>query len=70
MVENVGVIGSGTMGAGITISLINSGTPVTVVETSQEALDRGYKRMLDTWARREVGPHCRPRWTSVWPCSP
>lgn len=51
VVENVGVIGSGTMGAGITISLINSGTPVTVVETSQEALDRGYKRMLDTWAR-------------------
>ncbi len=50
-VEKVGVIGAGTMGAGITISLINSGMPVTIVETSQEALDRGVKRMADTWAR-------------------
>ena len=44
-IDSVGVIGSGTMGAGITISLVNNGMPVTVVETSQEALDRALVRL-------------------------
>ncbi|MDE2577662.1 MAG: enoyl-CoA hydratase/isomerase family protein [Hyphomicrobiales bacterium] len=50
-ISRVGVIGSGTMGAGITISLVNSGMPVTVVEMAQEALDRGHARMKSTWER-------------------
>ena len=37
----VGVIGAGTMGGGIAMNFLNAGTPVTIVETSQEALDRG-----------------------------
>jgi 3-hydroxyacyl-CoA dehydrogenase len=37
----VGVIGSGTMGGGIAMNMVNVGIPVTVVEVKQEALDRG-----------------------------
>ena len=37
----VGVIGAGTMGGGIAMNMANVGIPVTIVETSQEALDRG-----------------------------
>ncbi len=50
-IESAGVLGAGTMGAGIAISLINSGMPVTLVEMKQEALDAGKKRLLDTWDR-------------------
>ncbi len=37
----VGVIGAGTMGGGIAMNFLNAGIPVTLVEMSQEALDRG-----------------------------
>jgi 3-hydroxyacyl-CoA dehydrogenase len=40
-VANVGVIGAGTMGGGIAMNFLNAGLPVTIVEQSQEALDRG-----------------------------
>lgn len=40
-VETVGIIGAGTMGGGIAMNFLNAGIPVTIVETKQEALDRG-----------------------------
>ena len=40
-INQVGVIGAGTMGGGITMNFLTAGIPVTIVETSQEALDRG-----------------------------
>ncbi len=40
-VESVGIIGAGTMGGGIAMNFLNAGLPVTIVETKQEALDRG-----------------------------
>jgi 3-hydroxyacyl-CoA dehydrogenase len=40
-IDKVGVVGAGTMGGGITMSLINAGLPVVLVETTQDALDRG-----------------------------
>jgi 3-hydroxyacyl-CoA dehydrogenase len=40
-IETVAVIGAGTMGGGITMNFLNAGLPVTLLETSQEALDRG-----------------------------
>jgi 3-hydroxyacyl-CoA dehydrogenase len=40
-VAKVGVIGAGTMGGGISMNFLSAGIPVTIVETSQEALDRG-----------------------------
>src|SRR5439155_5867591 len=35
------VLGTGTMGGGIAMNFANVGIPVTVVEVTQEALDRG-----------------------------
>jgi 3-hydroxyacyl-CoA dehydrogenase len=40
-IQKVGIIGAGTMGGGIAMNFANVGIPVTLVETSQEALDRG-----------------------------
>jgi 3-hydroxyacyl-CoA dehydrogenase len=40
-VNKVGMIGAGTMGGGIAMNFLNAGIPVTIVETKQEALDRG-----------------------------
>lgn len=40
-VASVGVIGAGTMGGGITMSLVNAGIPVVLLEASKEALDKG-----------------------------
>jgi len=40
-VKKVGVIGAGTMGGGISMNFLNAGIPVTILETKQEALDRG-----------------------------
>jgi 3-hydroxyacyl-CoA dehydrogenase len=40
-VNKVGVIGAGTMGGGIAMNFANVGLPVAIVETKQDALDRG-----------------------------
>jgi len=40
-IQKVGVIGAGTMGGGISMNFLNAGIPVTILETKQEALDRG-----------------------------
>jgi 3-hydroxyacyl-CoA dehydrogenase len=40
-ISRIGVIGAGTMGGGITMNFLNAGLPVTLLETKQEALDRG-----------------------------
>ncbi|HTR13611.1 MAG TPA: 3-hydroxyacyl-CoA dehydrogenase NAD-binding domain-containing protein [Roseiarcus sp.] len=40
-IRSVGVIGAGTMGGGIAMNFLSAGIPVTIVETSREALDRG-----------------------------
>ncbi len=40
-INKVGIIGAGTMGGGIAMNFLNVGIPVTIVETKQEALDRG-----------------------------
>jgi len=42
-VRTVGIIGAGTMGGGIAMNFLNAGIPVHIVETRQEALDRGLK---------------------------
>ena len=41
VLKRVGVVGAGTMGGGITMALINSGLPVVLLESTQEALERG-----------------------------
>lgn len=44
-ITKVGVIGAGTMGGGITMNFLTAGIPVTIVETTQEALERGVATM-------------------------
>lgn len=50
-VESTGVIGAGTMGAGIAVCLLNADLPVVLVETKQEALDRGVAQITKTLSR-------------------
>ena len=50
-VKNAVVIGAGTMGGGIAMNFANAGIPVTVVETSQEALDTGLAKCHANWER-------------------
>ncbi|HMO75571.1 MAG TPA: 3-hydroxyacyl-CoA dehydrogenase NAD-binding domain-containing protein [Sphingopyxis sp.] len=40
-VRHVGIIGAGTMGGGIMMNFLQKGIPCTIVETQQDALDRG-----------------------------
>jgi len=40
-IAKVGVIGAGTMGGGITMNFLTAGIPVVLLETKQEALDKG-----------------------------
>ncbi|MEO7564932.1 MAG: 3-hydroxyacyl-CoA dehydrogenase NAD-binding domain-containing protein, partial [Sphingomicrobium sp.] len=40
-IKRVGVIGAGTMGGGISMNFLSAGIPVTIVEMTEEALDRG-----------------------------
>ncbi len=40
-IDKVAVIGAGTMGGGISMNFLNAGIPVTILETTQQALDRG-----------------------------
>jgi len=54
-IRKVGVIGAGTMGGGISMNFLNVGIPVTIVETAQEALDRGVatiRRNYDNTAKK------------------
>lgn len=39
--NNLGVVGGGTMGAGITVAALNSGLPVTMIERDDDSLKRG-----------------------------
>jgi len=49
-IKRTTIIGAGTMGGGIAMSFANSGLPVTLVETGQEALDGGLARIEANYA--------------------
>ena len=49
-IKTAGVIGAGTMGGGIAMNFANAGFPVTIIETSQEALDRGLGTIAKNYA--------------------
>jgi 3-hydroxyacyl-CoA dehydrogenase len=59
-IRKAAVIGAGTMGGGIAMNFANAGIPVTVVEASREALDRGLgvvrKNYEATAARGRLSP--------------
>ncbi len=49
-IGRVAVIGAGTMGGGIAMSFANAGIPVTLLESRQEALDRGLSTIRKNYA--------------------
>jgi len=49
-IRTAAVIGAGTMGGGIAMSIANAGIPVTVIEMKQEALDRGLATIRKNYA--------------------
>ena len=55
VIKAVAVIGAGTMGGGISMNFLNAGIPVTIVETSAAALERGLgviRKNYETTAKR------------------
>ena len=54
-IHRVGIIGAGTMGSGIAMSFLSAGIAVTMIETQQDALNRGLanmRRNYETSARK------------------
>jgi 3-hydroxyacyl-CoA dehydrogenase len=49
-IRKAAVIGAGTMGGGIAMSFANVGIPVTLVDSTQDALDRGIQRIKSNYA--------------------
>ena len=49
-VNKAAVIGAGTMGGGIAMCFANAGIPVALVDTTQEALDKGIQRIKGNYA--------------------
>jgi len=49
-IHRVAVIGAGTMGGGIAMALANIGIPITLIDASQEGLERGLERVRDNYA--------------------
>lgn len=49
-VQRVGILGAGTMGAGIAMSFASAGVPVTLFEAKKEALDAGMNRIRGNYA--------------------
>jgi len=49
-IRSAAVIGAGTMGGGIAMSLVNAGIPVTIIEMQREALDRGIATIKNNYA--------------------
>jgi hypothetical protein len=53
-VERVGVVGGGTMGAGIAVAALDAGLPVTMIERDDASLARGRAHVEKV---RRVAPH-------------
>ena len=49
--QQAAVIGAGTMGRGIVISLANAGIPVLWLDNNPQMLEQGLKMIEDTWAQ-------------------
>ncbi len=50
-IARAAIVGAGTMGGGIAMAFVNVGIPVTIKETSQEALDRGMANIRRNYSR-------------------
>lgn len=59
-ISRVGVIGAGTMGGGISMNFLSAGIPVTIVETTQETLDRGTALMRKNYEATAAKGRMKP----------
>jgi 3-hydroxyacyl-CoA dehydrogenase len=49
-IRTAGVVGAGTMGGGIAMCFVNAGIPVALIESTEEALDRGLSTIRRNYA--------------------
>ncbi|MEI4507419.1 3-hydroxyacyl-CoA dehydrogenase NAD-binding domain-containing protein [Sphingopyxis sp. CCNWLW253] len=49
-INKAAIIGAGTMGGGIAMCFAAAGIPVTIIDTTQEALDKGMERVRGNYA--------------------
>ena len=49
-IRSAAVIGAGTMGGGIAMNFANAGIPVSMMDVTQEAVDKGFKKIKDNYA--------------------
>lgn len=59
-VSRIGVIGAGTMGAGIAVTFLEAGYPVIVMETDAAALERGRERIDALYDRMVASKRLTP----------
>ena len=50
--KSAAIVGAGTMGGGIAMCFAERGVPVTIIDTSAEALERGLKTIRGNWQRQ------------------
>jgi 3-hydroxyacyl-CoA dehydrogenase len=49
-IKSAAVVGAGTMGGGIAMNFANAGIPVSIMDVTQEAVDRGIGKIRDNYA--------------------
>ncbi|MFT5447742.1 MAG: 3-hydroxyacyl-CoA dehydrogenase [Gammaproteobacteria bacterium] len=49
-INSIAVVGAGTMGGGIAMSIADAGLPVKLLDASSEVLERGLQRITDNYA--------------------
>jgi 3-hydroxyacyl-CoA dehydrogenase len=59
-IQKVGIIGAGTMGGGIMMNFLQKGIPCTIVETQQDALDRGLAVVRKNYAASAAKGRFKP----------
>jgi 3-hydroxyacyl-CoA dehydrogenase len=48
--KKAAIVGAGTMGGGIAMSFANAGIPVTLIDVTQEAVNKGLQKIKDNYA--------------------
>lgn len=64
--KHLGVIGAGTMGAGISVAFLTAGFDVTLIETTSEALIRGRERIEGLLNRMVSSSRINAETRDVW----
>ena len=68
--NSVGIVGGGTMGAGIAVAVLDAGLPVTMIERDDEALARGRKNVEKVYdglvAKGRIKPEAKDAVMARW----